>query len=164
MLRDTASRHGILVRSELDPALPTTTADCVQPQQVLVNLMLNGIEAMADGSAELSVASRRTDDGQLLISVSDSGIGNIRREPQTHFRGVLHHETAGNRYGTVHQSQDYRVPWRSTVGQRQYWTGCDLSVHVAQRTAPHLSRISGLATDNRRLLDAGAESVAPTQR
>jgi len=75
MLRDTASRHGILVRSELDPALPTTTADCVQLQQVLVNLMLNGIEAMADGSAELSVASRRTDDGQLLISVSDSGIG-----------------------------------------------------------------------------------------
>jgi len=75
MLRDTASRHGILVRSELDPALPTTTADCVQLQQVLVNLMLNGIEAMTDGSGELSVASRRTDDGQLLISVSDSGIG-----------------------------------------------------------------------------------------
>jgi signal transduction histidine kinase len=75
MLRDTASRNGILIRSELDPALPTTTADRVQLQQVLVNLMLNGIEAMPDGSGELSVASRRTDDGQLLISVSDSGIG-----------------------------------------------------------------------------------------
>ncbi len=75
MLRDTANRHGILIRSELDPALPATTADRVQLQQVLVNLMLNGIEAMPDGSGELSVASRRTDDGQLLISVSDSGIG-----------------------------------------------------------------------------------------
>jgi signal transduction histidine kinase len=75
MLRDTANRHGIVIRSELDPALPATTADRVQLQQVLVNLMLNGIEAMPDGSGELSVASRRTDDGQLLISVSDSGIG-----------------------------------------------------------------------------------------
>ena len=75
MFRDTASRHGILIRNELDPALPTTTADRVQLQQVLVNLMLNGIEAMPDGSGELSVSSGRTDDGQLLISVSDSGIG-----------------------------------------------------------------------------------------
>jgi signal transduction histidine kinase len=75
MFRDMASRHGILIRNELDPALPTTTADRVQLQQVLVNLMLNGIEAMPDGSGELSVSSGRTDDGQLLISVSDSGIG-----------------------------------------------------------------------------------------
>jgi signal transduction histidine kinase len=75
MFRDMASRHGIVIRNELDPALPTTTADRIQLQQVLVNLMLNGIEAMPDGSGELSVASRRTDDGQLLISVSDSGIG-----------------------------------------------------------------------------------------
>ena len=75
MFRDMASRHGILIRNELDPALPTTTADRVQLQQVLMNLMLNGIEAMPDGSGELSVQSGRTDDGQLLISVSDSGIG-----------------------------------------------------------------------------------------
>jgi PAS domain S-box-containing protein len=75
MLRDAAHRHGILIRSELDPALPTTTADRVQLQQVLMNLMLNGLEAMHQGSGELSVASQRTADGQLLVSVSDSGIG-----------------------------------------------------------------------------------------
>jgi PAS domain S-box-containing protein len=75
MLRDAASRHRILVRSELDPTLPTTTTDRVQLQQVLMNLMLNGIEAMQEGSGELSVASQRTEDGQLLVSVSDSGIG-----------------------------------------------------------------------------------------
>jgi PAS domain S-box-containing protein len=75
MFRDMASRHGISIRSKLDPALPSTTADRVQLQQVLVNLMLNGIEAMPDGSGELSIASQRIDDGQLLISVSDSGIG-----------------------------------------------------------------------------------------
>ena len=75
MLRDTTSRQGIIVRSELDPTLPTTMADRVQLQQVLMNLMLNGIEAMPEGSGELNVASRRTEDGQLRISVSDTGIG-----------------------------------------------------------------------------------------
>ena len=75
MLRDAASRHGILIRSDLDPALPTTIADRVQLQQVLMNLMLNGIEAMQESSGELNVASRRTEDDQLLVSVSDHGIG-----------------------------------------------------------------------------------------
>ena len=75
MLREAASRHAISIRSELDPALPMTTADRVQLQQVLMNLMLNGIEAMQEGSGELSVASQRTEDGQSLVSVSDSGIG-----------------------------------------------------------------------------------------
>jgi signal transduction histidine kinase len=40
-----------------------------------MNLILNGIEAMKDAKGELTVTSKRTDDGQLLISVSDSGIG-----------------------------------------------------------------------------------------
>jgi PAS domain S-box-containing protein len=75
MLRDAASRHSVLIRSELDPELPMTSADNVQLQQVLVNLMLNGIEAMQAESGELCVASQRTEDGQLLVLVSDSGIG-----------------------------------------------------------------------------------------
>jgi hypothetical protein len=44
-------------------------------QQVLMNLILNGFEAMKDAKNELRVTSKRTDNGQLLISVSDSGIG-----------------------------------------------------------------------------------------
>src|SRR5258708_20607169 len=40
-----------------------------------MNLMLNGIEAMQDTGGELSIASKRIKDGQLLISVSDTGIG-----------------------------------------------------------------------------------------
>jgi PAS domain S-box-containing protein len=75
MLRDAAGRQGILISSELDPALPTTTADRVQLQQVLMNLMLNGIEAMQKEGGELSVASQRTPDDQALVSVSDSGVG-----------------------------------------------------------------------------------------
>jgi signal transduction histidine kinase/CheY-like chemotaxis protein len=75
LLGDTANRNAVSIRTELDPGLPPTTADRVQLQQVLMNLMLNGIEAMQDTVGELTVASKTTEDGQLLISVSDTGIG-----------------------------------------------------------------------------------------
>jgi PAS domain S-box-containing protein len=75
LLGDTARRNAVSIRTDLDPELPTTTADRVQLQQVLMNLMLNGIEAMQDTGGELTVASKRTEDDQPLISVSDTGIG-----------------------------------------------------------------------------------------
>ena len=75
LLDEKANRNAISIRTELDPQLPATTADRVQLQQVLVNLMLNGVEAMQDTGGELTVASKRTEDGQLLISVSDTGKG-----------------------------------------------------------------------------------------
>jgi signal transduction histidine kinase len=75
LLHDKASRNSISIRTELDARLATTTADRVQLQQVLMNLMLNGIEAMKDASGELTVTSKKTAEGQLLISVNDSGIG-----------------------------------------------------------------------------------------
>jgi signal transduction histidine kinase/CheY-like chemotaxis protein len=75
LLDEKANRNAISIRTDLDPQLPLTTADRVQLQQVLVNLMLNGVEAMQDSGGELTVASKRTGDGQLLISVSDTGVG-----------------------------------------------------------------------------------------
>ena len=75
LLGDTANRNAVSIRTDLDPGLPTTTADRVQLQQVLMNLMLNGIEAMQETCGALSIASKRTEDGQPLISVSDTGIG-----------------------------------------------------------------------------------------
>jgi signal transduction histidine kinase len=76
LLGDTANRRSISIRTQLAPGLPRPTADRVQLQQVLMNLMLNGIEAMQDTGGELAVVSKRSsEDGQLLISVSDSGTG-----------------------------------------------------------------------------------------
>jgi PAS domain S-box-containing protein len=75
LLNDTAHRNSVSIRTELDVGLPTATADRVQLQQTLMNLMSNGIEAMQPAGGELSVTSKRTEDGQLLISVSDSGVG-----------------------------------------------------------------------------------------
>jgi signal transduction histidine kinase len=75
LLGDTAIRNAVSIRTELAVRLPSATADRVQVQQVLMNLMINGIEAMKDSGGELTVASDSTEDRQLLISVSDSGIG-----------------------------------------------------------------------------------------
>jgi signal transduction histidine kinase/CheY-like chemotaxis protein len=75
LLDDKAGRNAVSIRADLDPELPTTTADRVQLQQVLMNLMLNGIEAMQESGGELTVASRRTENGELSISVSDTGVG-----------------------------------------------------------------------------------------
>jgi PAS domain S-box-containing protein len=75
LLRDAANRQSISIRIELDGALPTITADRVQMQQVLMNLMLNGVEAMKDTGGELTIRSKKTEDGRILLSVSDLGIG-----------------------------------------------------------------------------------------
>ena len=75
LLQDKADRNSISIRTELDSGLPLVTADRVQLQQVLMNLLLNGVESMKDANGELSVTSKKTDDGRLLVTVSDSGIG-----------------------------------------------------------------------------------------
>ncbi|MGB8988985.1 MAG: PAS domain S-box protein [Candidatus Sulfotelmatobacter sp.] len=74
-LHDKADPNSISIHTELASELPLIKADRVQLQQVLMNLIVNGIEAMKDAKGELRVTSNRTDDGQLLISVSDSGVG-----------------------------------------------------------------------------------------
>jgi PAS domain S-box-containing protein len=77
LLRSEASRHSVSILTELSEDLPRVVADRVQLQQVLMNLMLNGIEAMQDtkGGGQLTIRSLRGEGGQLLISVSDTGMG-----------------------------------------------------------------------------------------
>jgi signal transduction histidine kinase len=75
LLQDEANRYSISTRTELAPDLPKITADRVQLQQVLMNLMLNAIEAMKDTAGELTTKTELGADGQLLISVTDTGVG-----------------------------------------------------------------------------------------
>ena len=75
LLRSEANRYSIVARSELAPDLPKITADRVQLQQVFMNLMLNAIEAMKDTGGELTIKTELGQEGPLLISVSDTGVG-----------------------------------------------------------------------------------------
>jgi signal transduction histidine kinase len=75
LVREEADRSSISVRAELDAELPRISADRVQLQQVLMNLMLNGLEAMKGTSGELIIRSQRDEEGRPLISVGDVGMG-----------------------------------------------------------------------------------------
>jgi PAS domain S-box-containing protein len=74
LLDSEATRSSVAVRTELAAELPKIMVDPVQLQQVFMNLMLNGLEAMGDSGGELRVKSERQD-GQLQFSVSDTGVG-----------------------------------------------------------------------------------------
>jgi signal transduction histidine kinase len=77
LLRIEAARYSITIHSDLTNGLPKINADRVQVQQVLMNLMLNGIEAMKDlgSGGELTIKSQKEDNGQVLVSVRDTGVG-----------------------------------------------------------------------------------------
>src|ERR1700758_5283855 len=75
LLRGEVNRYSIVTRTELDPDLPQITADRVQLQQVFMNLMLNAVEAMKETGGELTIKAGLNQEGQLLISISDTGIG-----------------------------------------------------------------------------------------
>ena len=77
ILRNELSQHSIGVRMELAADLPPVIADRVQLQQVLMNLMMNGIDAMksVNGIRQLSLISERGEDSVLLVSVEDTGLG-----------------------------------------------------------------------------------------
>jgi C4-dicarboxylate-specific signal transduction histidine kinase len=77
LLRGEATRYNIAVRMELAADLPRIIGDRVQLQQVLMNLIVNSIDAMkeVDGARELAVKSQRTEKEEILVSVSDTGVG-----------------------------------------------------------------------------------------
>jgi C4-dicarboxylate-specific signal transduction histidine kinase len=69
--------HGVSLRTELASALPPVLGDRVQLQQVIINLLINGVEAMAsitDRPRELLVRSRHEAD-HVHVAVRDSGVG-----------------------------------------------------------------------------------------
>jgi len=70
--------HRVSLQLELAPDLPLVLADRVQLQQVILNLIINGIEAMqpvTDRPRELVIRSRQDEARQILVSVSDCGVG-----------------------------------------------------------------------------------------
>jgi len=90
LLRSEANRYSISIRTELAEDLPKIMADRVQLQQVFMNLMLNGIDAMKEttGGGELTIQSE-AGDGQLQISVSDTGVGLPREKADQIFRAFF---------------------------------------------------------------------------
>ena len=77
LLHNEATQHSVSVQTKLAADLPLIVADRIQLQQVLMNLMINGIDAMkaVDGPRQLTLGTQNESNEQLLVSVQDTGVG-----------------------------------------------------------------------------------------
>jgi PAS domain S-box-containing protein len=101
LLRTEAARYSISLRTDLAAELPNVPADRVQLQQVLMNLMINAIDAMkdVDGARELAIKSQRYRDEQLQVSVSDTGVGLPAEQEDKIFDAFFTTKTQGTGMG-----------------------------------------------------------------
>jgi PAS domain S-box-containing protein len=99
LLRGEAYRYAVSTRTELAADLPRITADRVQLQQVLMNLMLNAIEAMKETGGVLTVKSQRDGDNRLLVAVSDTGVGLPAEKADQIFDAFFTTKTQGSGMG-----------------------------------------------------------------
>jgi PAS domain S-box-containing protein len=77
LLHNEATQHLVSVQTKLAADQPLIVADRIQLQQVLMNLMINGIDAMkaVDGPRQLTLGTQNDGNEQLLVSVEDTGVG-----------------------------------------------------------------------------------------
>jgi PAS domain S-box-containing protein len=98
LLKGEADRCSVAMRTELAAQLPKVRAERVQLQQVFMNLMLNAIEAMRDKGGELTVKSQ-LQESQLLLSVSDTGVGLPTEKTEQIFSAFFTTKSQGSGMG-----------------------------------------------------------------
>ena len=82
LVRHELERNDVLLRTDLAEQLPTVQGDSVQLQQVLLNLILNAADALADvvdRPKELTILTRPRSEG-VRVEVKDNGVGIEKRE------------------------------------------------------------------------------------
>jgi PAS domain S-box-containing protein len=121
LLHREAERHAVAMRTELGTDLPAVRADRVQMQQVLMNLMVNAMEAMSESGGELRIRTR-AGDGGVMVSVSDTGEGIPEDKLEQIFNAFVTTKPAGTGMGlaisrTIVESHDGRL-WAEANGVR----------------------------------------------
>ena len=109
-------------RSTSPPDLPPVRGDRVQLQQVLLNLILNGMDALEGrptGRRSVTVSARREAPDSVEISVTDTGRGIAAGQIDRIFDPFFTTKTTGHRHGAVDLAQHRRGPWRPALGGEQ---------------------------------------------
>jgi PAS domain S-box-containing protein len=101
LLRGEATRYNVSIRTELAAELPSVLGDRVQLQQVMMNLMLNAMDAMkdVDGTRELAIKSQRAENEQVLMTVSDTGVGLPTQQADQIFKAFFTTKSHGTGMG-----------------------------------------------------------------
>ena len=97
-VREEAANRGIVIRTELASGLPLITADKVQLQQVMLNLIMNGMDALLEkvGDKEIVISTRRgSGESEIVIGVADSGVGLTPEQAEKVFEPFFTTKTHG---------------------------------------------------------------------
>src|SRR6202030_160894 len=98
LVRGELVSHEVPVRTELAPALPMILGDRVQLQQVIINLVMNGIEAMqsvTDRLRELVIRSSQNETHEVIVSVTDCGVGITAENAERLFNAFFTTKSSG---------------------------------------------------------------------
>jgi PAS domain S-box-containing protein len=134
MLATEAGRHGVSIHTDLKDDLPMTVADRVQVQQVLMNLILNGIEAITEPGGVVTVKSQLGANGQIEVTVNDTGPGLPVGETDHIFDAFFTTKPQGSGMGlaiskSIVESHGGRI-WADGDG------GCGATFHFTLPPAP----------------------------
>jgi light-regulated signal transduction histidine kinase (bacteriophytochrome) len=134
MVRSAIAKNGIAVSTRLTEDLIPVWGDRVQLQQVVVNLILNAVEAMGTvetGARELLISTELAPTG-VLVAVRDSGPGIGSDASRSSLRRLLHHQVQRNRHGVVDLPLHHPCSWGQAVGGSKRASRCCISVHLAR--------------------------------
>ena len=139
LLRGETTRYSIAVRTDLMADLPHVMGDRLQLQQVLMNLIVNSIDAMREvnGTRQLIIRSQQAEDGQLLVSVSDTGVGLPPQQAEQIFNPFFTTKPQGTGMGlrisrSIMEAHGGRL-WAATNSSR----GATFYLTLPAKTAGH---------------------------
>ena len=135
LARSVVTKNGVSVQTRLIEGLAPVDGDCVQVQQVVLNLILNAVEAMSTveaGPRELSISTEQTRTGGVLVSVRDSGPGIDPDHIERVFDAFYTTKSSGVGMGLSICRSIIDRPRGPAVGRRKQAQRRRISVHFAQ--------------------------------
>jgi C4-dicarboxylate-specific signal transduction histidine kinase len=127
-------KNGVSVPTQLAEGLPLIQGDRVQLQQVILNLIINAVEAMSavsEGARELLISTGKDASGGVLLAVQDSGPGTEPGEFCPPVRRILHYQARWPGHGTIDLPIDRRSSWGTNMGLSYCRPGYSRSMYPA---------------------------------
>ena len=136
LTRDEATKNGVSVLTQFAEPSPVVQADRVQLQQVILNLIINAVEAMSsmrEGARELLICTEKAEFKRRAGGGTRFGSGTGSEECGPPVRGLLHYQGPrhGHRFGRL--PFHHRSARRATVGEGERALRRHLSIHSASR-------------------------------
>jgi len=135
LFRQEALSYGVSLSRELGSALPEVLGDRVQLQQVLMNLLMNGIQATSAVTGrrhKLRIRSQEHGPDHILVAVEDTGTGIEPQDVDRLFQRLLHDKAGRPRHRPVDLPVDCRATRRQHMGDSEFRGGQHVSVYVAR--------------------------------